>query len=92
MSPLVGMNLPIFVRERRYKTVTADVSPEPVILQIQDNGNDLEEEGGDDFVVIDDMLLDELDLSGLLRRLNLLRQLLRRLLRQRLRRLLRQSL
>ena len=59
-----------------------DVSPEPVILQIQDNGNDLEEEGGDDFVVIDDMLLDELDLSGLLRRLNLLRQLLRRLLRQ----------
>jgi hypothetical protein len=63
--------------------VTADVSPEPVILQIQDNGNDLEEEqGGDDFVVIDDMLLDELDLSGLLRRLNLLRQLLRRLLRQ----------
>ncbi|KAN0073276.1 hypothetical protein V8E54_008496 [Elaphomyces granulatus] len=51
-----------------------------------DNGNDLEEEGGDDFVEIDDMLLDELDLeeldleemdlSGLLRRLNLLRQLL----------------
>ena len=29
---------------------TTDVSPEPVILQIQDNGNDLEEEGGDDFV------------------------------------------
>ena len=53
-----------------------------MILQIQDSGNDLEEEGGDDFVVIDDMLLDELDLSGLLRRLNLLRQLLRRLLRQ----------
>ena len=25
--------------------VTTDVSPEPVILQIQDNGNDLEEEG-----------------------------------------------
>ncbi|KAN0066841.1 hypothetical protein V8E54_015013 [Elaphomyces granulatus] len=49
---------------------------------IQDNGNDLKEEGGDDFVEIDDMLLDELDLeeldlSGLLRRLNLLRQLLR---------------
>jgi hypothetical protein len=44
-----------------------------VILQIQDNGNDLEEEGrGDDFIEIDDMLLDELDLSGLLRRLNLL--------------------
>jgi hypothetical protein len=47
-----------------------------VILQIQDNGNDLEE-GGDGFVEIDDMLLDELDLeeldlSGLLRRLNLL--------------------
>jgi hypothetical protein len=45
-----------------------------VILQIQDNGNDLEEEGGDGFVEIDDMLLDELDLeelglSGLLRRL-----------------------
>jgi hypothetical protein len=36
--------------------------PEPVILQIQDNGNDLEEEGGDDFVEVDDMLLDELDL------------------------------
>ena len=56
-----------------------------MILQIQDNGNDLE--GGDGFVEIDDMLLDELDLeeldlSGLLRRLNLLRQLLRRLLRQ----------
>ena len=32
-------------------------------MQIQDNGNDLEE-GGDDFVNIDDMLLDELDLSG----------------------------
>ena len=52
-----------------------------MILQIQDNGNDLEEEGGDGFVEIDDMLLDELDLeeldlSGLLRRLNLLRQLL----------------
>jgi len=65
-----------------------------VILQIQDNGNDLEEEGGDDSVEIDDMLFDELDLeeldlSGLLRRLNLLRQLLRRLLRQLLRRLLR---
>ncbi|KAN0078497.1 hypothetical protein V8E54_005010 [Elaphomyces granulatus] len=44
--------------------VTTDVSPKPVILQIQDNGNDLEE-GGDDFVDIDDMLLDELDLSGL---------------------------
>jgi len=29
-----------------------------VILQIQDNGNDLEEEeeGGDDFIEIDDML------------------------------------
>ena len=45
-----------------------------MILQIQDNGIDLEEEGGDDFVDIDDMLLDELDfeeldLSGLLRRL-----------------------
>ena len=51
-----------------------------MILQIQDNGNDLE--GGDGFVEIDDMLLDELDLSGLLRQLNLLRQLLRRLLRQ----------
>jgi hypothetical protein len=55
-----------------------------VILQIQDNCNDLEEEGGDGFIEIDDMLLDELDLeeldlSGLLRRLNLLRQLLRRL-------------
>jgi hypothetical protein len=50
-----------------------------VVLQIQDNGNDLEEEGGDGFIEIDDMLLDELDLSGLLRRLNLLRQLLRRL-------------
>ena len=51
--------------------VTTDVSPEPVILQIQDNGNDLEEEGCNDFVDIDDMLLDELnleelDLSGLL--------------------------
>jgi len=58
-----------------------------VILQIQDNGNDLEEAGGDDFGDIDDMLPDELDLEelelgGLLRRLNLLRQLLRRLLRQ----------
>jgi hypothetical protein len=62
-------------------SLTTDVSPEPVILQIQDNGNDLEEEGGDNFVEID-MLLDDLDLSGLLRRLNLLRQLLRRLLRQ----------
>jgi hypothetical protein len=31
-------------------------------LQIQDNSNDLE--GGDNFVDIDDMLLDELDLSG----------------------------
>jgi len=41
------------------------------MLQIQDNGNDLEEEGGDNFVEIDDMLLDELDLGGLLRRLNL---------------------
>jgi hypothetical protein len=48
-----------------------------VILQIQDNGNDLEEDleaGGDDFVEIDDMLPDELDLEelelgGLLRRL-----------------------
>ncbi|KAN0087125.1 hypothetical protein V8E54_000813 [Elaphomyces granulatus] len=29
--------------------VTTDVSPEPVILRIRDNGNDLEEEGGDDF-------------------------------------------
>jgi len=49
-----------------------------VILQIQDNGNDLEEEGGDDdFVDIDNMLLDELDLSRLLRRL--LRQSLRQL-------------
>jgi hypothetical protein len=36
-----------------------------VILQIQDNGNDLEEEGSDDFVEIDDMLLDELDLEEL---------------------------
>jgi len=63
-------------------SLTTDVSPEPVILQIQDNVNDLEEEGGDNFVEIDDMLLDELDLGGLLRRLNLLRQLLRRLLRQ----------
>ena len=63
-------------------SLTTDVSPEPVILQIQDNGNDLEEEGGDNFVEIDDMLLDDLDLSGLLRRLSLLRQLLRRLLRQ----------
>jgi hypothetical protein len=36
-------------------------------LQIQGNSiNDLEEEGGHDFVEIDDMLLDELDLSGLL--------------------------
>jgi hypothetical protein len=43
-----------------------DVSLEPVILQIQDNDNDLEKEGGDNFVDIDDMLLDELDLSGLL--------------------------
>jgi len=47
----------------------------------------VEEEEGDDFVEIDDMLLDELDLeeldlSWLLRRLNLLLQLLRRLLRQ----------
>jgi hypothetical protein len=32
------------------------MSPEPVILQIQDNGNDLEEEGGDDFVEIDDIV------------------------------------
>ncbi|KAN0070486.1 hypothetical protein V8E54_011355 [Elaphomyces granulatus] len=77
--------------------VTTDVSPEPVILQIQDNDNDLEEEGGDDFVDIDDMLLDvldleELDLSGLLRRLNLLRQLLRRLLRQSLSQLLQRPL
>ena len=30
-------------------------------MQIQDNGNDPEEEGGDDFVDIDDMLLDELE-------------------------------
>ncbi|KAN0075726.1 hypothetical protein V8E54_006996 [Elaphomyces granulatus] len=29
--------------------VTTDVSPEPAILQIQDNGNDLEE-GGDNFI------------------------------------------
>jgi hypothetical protein len=29
---------------------TTDVSPKPAIFQIQDNGNDLEEEGGDDFV------------------------------------------
>jgi hypothetical protein len=36
-----------------------------VILQIQDNSNELEEEGGDDFVEIDDMLLDELDLEEL---------------------------
>jgi len=43
--------------------------PNPWFCQIQDNGNDLEEEGGDDFVDIDDMLLDELDLSGLLGRL-----------------------
>ncbi|KAN0076506.1 hypothetical protein V8E54_006648 [Elaphomyces granulatus] len=41
--------------------VTTDVSTEPSILQIQDNGNDPEEEGGDDFVDIDDMLLDELE-------------------------------
>src|ERR1700722_1844927 len=32
------------------------ILPEPMILQIQDNGNDLEEEGGDHFVGIDDML------------------------------------
>jgi hypothetical protein len=38
------------------------------VAQIQDNGNDLEE-GGDDFVDINNMLLDELDLSELLRRL-----------------------
>ncbi|KAN0066855.1 hypothetical protein V8E54_015027 [Elaphomyces granulatus] len=44
--------------------VTTDVS-QPVILQIQDNSNDLAEEGGDDFVEIDDMLLDELDLEEL---------------------------
>ncbi|KAN0072695.1 hypothetical protein V8E54_008809 [Elaphomyces granulatus] len=63
--------------------VTIDVSPEPVILQIQDNGNDLEEEGGDDnFVDIDNMLLDELDLEELD-----LSRLLRRLLRQSLRQL-----
>jgi hypothetical protein len=72
--------------------VTTDVLPEPAILQIQGNDNDLEE-GGHDFVDIEDMLFDELDLeelgliSGLLRRL--LRQLLRRLLRQSLRQLLR---
>jgi len=34
-----------------------------VIFQIQDNGIDLE--GGDGFVEIDDMLLDELDLEEL---------------------------
>ena len=43
-------------------------------------------------MLLDELDLEELDLSGLLRRLNLLRQLLRRLLRQLLRRLLRQSL
>ncbi|KAN0068941.1 hypothetical protein V8E54_013110 [Elaphomyces granulatus] len=58
--------LPIYARYPASSTsataatnVTTDVSPEPVILQIQDNGNDLEEEGGDDFVDIDDMLLDD---------------------------------
>jgi hypothetical protein len=53
-----------------------------MILQIE--YRTMVEEGGDDFVEIDDMLLDELDLeeldlSWLLRRLNLL---LRRLLQQ----------
>ena len=48
-----------------------------MILQIQDNDDDLEERL--DFVDIDDMLFDELDLSWLLRRLLplSLRQLLR---------------
>ena len=53
----------LYLRERR-SNVTTDVSPEPVILQIQDIVIDLEE-GGDDFVDIDDMLLDELGLEEL---------------------------
>ncbi|KAN0075191.1 hypothetical protein V8E54_007802 [Elaphomyces granulatus] len=44
------------------KNLTTDVLTEPVTLRIQNNGNDLE--GDDDFVDIDDMLLDELDLGG----------------------------
>jgi hypothetical protein len=41
--------------------VTTDVSTEPSILQIRGNGNGPEEEGGDDVVDIDYMLLDELE-------------------------------
>jgi hypothetical protein len=69
----------LYLCERVATNVTTDVSPwRTRDLQIQDNDNDHE-----DLVEIDDMLLDELDLeelylSGLLRRL--LRQLLRRLL------------
>ncbi|KAN0072212.1 hypothetical protein V8E54_009941 [Elaphomyces granulatus] len=55
-------------------SATAVINVTTDVVQIQDNGNDLEEEGGDYFVDIEP---DELDLSGLLRRL--LRQLLRRL-------------
>ena len=75
LQPLTYSGL-LYLRERRYKchhrclARTRD-------FQIQDNGNDLKEEGGDAFVEIDDMLLDELDLeeldlSWLLRWLNLL--------------------
>ncbi|KAN0078929.1 hypothetical protein V8E54_005442 [Elaphomyces granulatus] len=56
-------------------SATAVINVTTDVVQIQDNGNDLEEEGGNYFVDIEP---DELDLSGLLRRL--LRQLLRRLL------------
>ena len=56
-------------------SATAVINVTTDVVQIQDNGNDLEEEGGEYFVDIEP---DGLDLSGLLRRL--LRQLLRRLL------------
>jgi len=52
-------------------SATAVINVTTDVVQIQDNGNDLEEEGGNYFVDIEP---DELDLSGLLR------QLLRRLL------------
>jgi hypothetical protein len=76
LQPLTYSDL-LYLRERRYKCHHRCLAR--VILRIQDNGNDLE--GGDGFVEIDDMLLgeldlEELDLSGLLRRLNLLGQLL----------------
>ncbi|KAN0080760.1 hypothetical protein V8E54_003964 [Elaphomyces granulatus] len=71
---------PSLCRRASSTSATAVINVTTDAVQIQDNGNDLEEEGGEYFVDIEP---DELDLSGLLRRL--LRQLLRRLLRLQLR-------